>query len=523
MAFVHRHDNNRLGPFQCTLNFYETPPKDDITLSQFEEFALDRLRVLKAIENAQIRNKNNDEMGRIIKAATDKYLPLTLNSHRAAVGVDKLIAERKKDHISHFILRLAYCRSEDNRAWFLRLETMLFHYRLTTETSNDKRDFLDRHNLNLPELTTEEKYKNLSDLRILHGPEADKKQYYKVPFEKVLSLVSRRSVLLRQGFAFVPDSEQSTLITQKFNEHLAMALDVTAKAIPRMDEDDRLLPILNAIANQMAMSRSFGMDHGNSSGGTILANEIDKLALEGHFPLCMSNLQYHLKADHHLKHQGRLQFGLFLKGIGVPVEEALVYWRKSFSQITDDKFSKEYAYNIRYNYGLEGARKNYSPYSCQKIIMGTQPGGAGEHHGCPFKCSGGDSLKAMISRAGAPQVYVHEIANLAREGHFQIACTRLFEVARAPALKEARKAAAAATGAEKERGRGGGEMEGGSSSPVEGDVGLLFTPDGALIDAIEHPNQWFELSYRGKGRRRAQAQQPQQQKDEFDEFDELDR
>jgi DNA primase large subunit len=41
------------------------------------------------------------------------------------------------------------------------------------------------------------------------------------------------------------------------------------------------------------------------------------------------------------------------------LEEALVYWRRGFSQLTDDKFQKEYKYNIRHSYGQEGKRMNY--------------------------------------------------------------------------------------------------------------------------------------------------------------------
>lgn len=76
----------------------------------------------------------------------------------------------------------------------------------------------------------------------------------------------------------------------------------------------------------------------------------------------MRNLHEALRADKHLKHGGRLQYGLFLKGIGLSIEEALRFWRIAFSNMTDDKFQKEYAYNIRYNYGLEGRRVNYKPY-----------------------------------------------------------------------------------------------------------------------------------------------------------------
>ena len=46
--------------------------------------------------------------------------------------------------------------------------------------------------------------------------------------------------------------------------------------------------------------------------------------------------------------------------LGLSIEEALAFWRRSFSAMTDDKFNKEYKYNIRHSYGLEGKRANYA-------------------------------------------------------------------------------------------------------------------------------------------------------------------
>ena len=50
----------------------------------------------------------------------------------------------------------------------------------------------------------------------------------------------------------------------------------------------------------------------------------------------------------------------------------MTFWRAEFAPRTPgDKFEKQYAYNIRHNYGKEGNRKSYTPYSCLKIISAT--------------------------------------------------------------------------------------------------------------------------------------------------------
>ena len=54
---------------------------------------------------------------------------------------------------------------------------------------------------------------------------------------------------------------------------------------------------------------------------------------ETSMPLCMRNLAAKLKEHHHLRHGGRIQYGLFLKGIGLGLEEALVYWAGEFSKV----------------------------------------------------------------------------------------------------------------------------------------------------------------------------------------------
>ena len=139
----------------------------------------------------------------------------------------------------------------------------------------------------------------------------------------------------------------------------------TARALPRLDEDDRLLPVLDHLSMgfMAGISSEYSYNPDANGGETITAGMVNDL-VSRHGPACMRNLNNTLRANKHLKHFGRIQYTLFLKGIGLSVEEALIFWRKGFSAITDDKFNKEYRYNVRHTYGLEGGRKNYSPKEC---------------------------------------------------------------------------------------------------------------------------------------------------------------
>ncbi|KXJ92911.1 eukaryotic and archaeal DNA primase, large subunit-domain-containing protein [Microdochium bolleyi] len=447
------------------LNIYATPPTADITLEQFEQWAIDRLRILAELEACSFRNKSFPETLAHMKPLLDKYLPLESNTSSST----RLAAERQKDHYSHFILRLAFSSTEDLRRRFSRVETMLFRLRLELDSAKERMEFVQSLNLDWEPVSPEEKMKYLAELGAISGFRkggADEETYFKVDWERVPDLVESRRVFLRAGKAFVPSKELSSMVSVEFTKRLHRALELTARALPRLDEDDRLTPILDHLSkNFITPDSAYSSGTSDVPGADISARNIDNLSTN--FPLCMQHLHRSLRRDAHLKHFGRLQYTLFLKGIGLNLEECLVFWRSAFHKVTDDQFNKEYRYNVRHVYGDVGGDSNrrgggYSPFSCQKILT-EHPPGPGEAHGCPYRHFNLENLSALLQGVGiTDQSVLRGVKEDKEKQKFHMACNRVFEHVHKNEMKQAK------------------------------DEGVMTS---AQLETIVHPNEYFKRSY----------------------------
>ncbi|KIL69678.1 hypothetical protein M378DRAFT_190092 [Amanita muscaria Koide BX008] len=437
-------DNDGASTYPHRLNFYDRPPMSDVTVEEFETSALDRLRVLTEIESSAARNRTWDETKRVIDSLCKKHLPLGPNPPNLKDEQWIRDTERRKDHLSHFVLRLAFCRSEDLRRRFVKAETTLFRIRYETDLVDDRYQFLDSRQLDRTVASEEEKKEYKEDLISLHfsGPEDNTTKelwfkaarFYKVRWTRVPDLVERRSILLKGGWAYVPENAQASIIYDEFETRLVKALEVTNRALPRLDEDTRLLPILENLSKGFVAGVSSEVyDPSNQSNGDIKAEMVDELARQ-HFPLCMRTLHENLRRDSHLKHFGRLNYGLFLKVLGLSIEEAVVFWRKAFNKMTDDKFNKEHKYNIRHSYGLEGKRANYPAKSCVQLLTC-----APSEPGCPYRQYSPENLSSALlqyySGQGLTSADLPEILGTVKGGHCHVACTRVFEITHGKRVK----------------------------------------------------------------------------------------
>ncbi|KAK2145558.1 hypothetical protein LSH36_673g00032 [Paralvinella palmiformis] len=435
MQFVSRHNKNKsvtvgkaVDRYPHQLQLYTDPPTDNISLREFEDFAVERLKVLKAVETVGVRHVKgskdyNEALTKEFRTLNVQGIMKSITSRHRQPPDETELLERRKDHISHFILRLAYCRSEELRRWFIAQEVDLFRSRFVLESKDSIYKFLKLNNLDYQPISEQEKKDNLSELQAASPRSSSITDYYKVPFTEVLDLVKSRKVYLRSGFAYVPDNELIVIIISVFRSKLSRALAVTCRSLPQLEEDDRLLPMLSGLSK-----RYLGQDYTNKKAlsGNITVEMIDGLSKTS-FPLCMQQLHQAFRQNHHLRHWGRMQYGLFLKGIGLSLDEALRFWRTEFLKKMDpDKFDKSYSYTIRHNYGKEGKRTDYTPYSCIKVITTNTPA-VGDHHGCPFRHTDPELLKQRLQSQMMSKDVVDEIISLCKTSHYQLACGRYFD------------------------------------------------------------------------------------------------
>ncbi|KAF9437965.1 hypothetical protein BGZ76_010335 [Entomortierella beljakovae] len=447
-------------PYPTRLNFYLTPPPLEISIEEFEQFALDRMQVLTALNTfitapAESSKNTSENLARNVEEAIKKYMPMHTSG---GTSHGELMMERKKDHISHFILRLAYSRryymkttriacsksknsldlptklitsvfdSQELRSWFLRVESALFKYRFEKESPDGQYEFLTVQNLSWDKVSEEEKATLIEKLKLSASSafkqiNVDQEGFFKVDFEKAIGLVGRRQIYLEGGKAYVPMSDQVVLALEQFKERLSTALEATARALPALEEDDRLAPVLNNI-NKQYLGREFTT---SAIAGEIQAQDIENLKV--HMPLCMENIHNELKREKHARHGSRMQYGLFLKGIGLSLDQALIFWQSAFEKLTPDQFNKQYSYNVRHLYGMEGKRTDYTPYSCRHIIQNNAPG-TNDHHGCPFRHSSENNLLSTLTNHNLDEFDKMDVMGLVKGKHFQLACTKYYEVTR---------------------------------------------------------------------------------------------
>ncbi|RVW73588.1 putative DNA primase large subunit [Vitis vinifera] len=299
--------SSKVDDVVSTLPLYRSAPPLQVRLEDFELFAIDRLRVLKGISDGLSRGKKPDEMEKLV---SDLW-KANMRHPQASEFVNK-------DIISHFVLRLVYCRTEDLRKWFLSMETALFRHRFRLETPEAQRVLLaefDHPYKAVSHAEFESVKEKLGQVARSFGqslPSADAIYFkkgmgislltrlgcliykssfpslMKVPFEEVPELVAGRRVFLQKGHAYVAMNQVVSLVVTQFRSHLSKALVLTNRkwtSTIREQEKERLTPIVEALSTSY-----LGPDYSQPREFVeISIKDIDQVA-NSSFPLCMRHL-----------------------------------------------------------------------------------------------------------------------------------------------------------------------------------------------------------------------------------------
>ncbi|GJQ10244.1 hypothetical protein GpartN1_g2035.t1 [Galdieria partita] len=416
--------------------FYLQCPSDEAPIESLWEIAAQRLELLQEIDKLRSRNSSFQELASAIEKSL--FLRRHQNEYYSYEDIipDRLSDAETRDVLSHYLLRLAFCKERNAQVWFLQNETVLFQWRLENSAPPQIDALLDQ----LQSLCSEEEIslrkvvKNLDQVsefaQLYHRlyqklPNSMTLMLYQVPFEQVPELVRHRSVIIRSGYAYLFPEQLTSFLVSRFRSLLSKNLGVLRKMVHVAEEQEQLKLLLESLreSQQLFVNQfsSYSLEAAEKSGKAIHLEDLPQVMF--HMPLCMFRLMKRLEQNHHLKHGARLQLGLFLKGCGLSMEESVHFWKTEFSKggISSDKFDKEYAYAIRHHYGKEGKRASYTPYSCMKIIQ--QRPSAHEEHGCPFRELNSNSLDNLLQTYGIQDAECRaSIVQKAQEGHFQVAC-----------------------------------------------------------------------------------------------------
>lgn len=335
------------------------------------------------------------------------------------------------DNVSHFMLCVIAILGDNTgfSKFFLKAEVELFRRRLTSLSAYDMRSFAKkllrsiRKCIETPyffdpliSLSRHLLIKDLAQHLCLSTHKNNCKEHHiLVNFRHSLDFVARREVELKNGVASIPCGKWNQYLTILFSNNLRLRIQKTE--LDALKSDPRVMDLLAKVRRKFFTSTA-------KSTNVLLSREVDNVSKW--FPPCMLNLHQNLRNKHRLSHTQRFHYSLFLKDIGLPIEEAIDFWRHEYRQSPNgrhtcchswEKDEKKYLYGIRHMYGLEGCKKNYTSVNCQCI---QSVNNASSEGGCPFKSFDGPNMLKLLQHPSEP--LLAEIMELKKKNMYTQSC-----------------------------------------------------------------------------------------------------
>ncbi len=282
--------------------------------------------------------------------------------------------------LGSFLLRLAAASHDKVRGWLIEIEGDLFEYCFREIAKEKEKEAVIKKIIdakfvkNYFELLKEfpELSRKLEDHRklIRFSRKKDRKRtandIIAIHFTKVPWMVSqRKGLLLYQGWLITDEISLTKSIKRLFEEKLKKEIEESRRLLglnPLIDESVRRI-IKELEHHSQIIEWEQETFHVSLEKNAYLDHES--------YPPCMKYLLERLMKTGRLPHAYRVQFGAFLKRMGMDLETQLDFWYDHAVDnvnITKEQFLKFAGYQIRHLYGLEGGRKDYEVPKCSTAI-----------------------------------------------------------------------------------------------------------------------------------------------------------
>jgi len=362
--------------------------------------------------------------------------------------LDRISVDRK----AYTILKMGVAQDPKLTAWFVEVEGDLFIDRLRNAKWEVKAKIFDdlfpidkfyknwmylddlsdllgedlKEKFNIVDEETRLKVK--SRFKSFEHPSFGLQKVIGINFRYASYLVRTRKSKLYRGWVIDTVDRLMTTVKKRYEHLLREELKGYAERIETEAPGPikRLAAKINEILKQsIRVGREIDFSHYEFEG------EIDDNLLL--FPPCIQDLMSIMKNVGYLKHHNRFQLGLFLKHLGMDVEEQMLYWY-NFAvdnlNISYEEFEKNVGYTIRHLYGLEGKKVDYKMMSCGTIQS------TGNYY-CRFQDMNIDNINDKIkeyltSLPGQEQAIklpmAQEIQPLVAKGNPSEACGKFLEM-----------------------------------------------------------------------------------------------
>lgn len=401
------------------LDMYNIPPIEYYSYSALSNACQQRIDLYKELERFREENKTNEEK--------KEFYPEVARIVRLCKS--KIASNRVDDLMSHWILKLVFNNTDQGH--FNINEALIFIGRIYDQA---ERYAVTRQEGN----TDEERLKSKKELskrfyfeklRYYIEGDVEKKEELtiKIPFKFAARLIEKYEVELERGFAIITPDNAFIVIQELFGEILHLQNKNVERIYKQMvKQDARIEKLIDLLKEYNKSTEHYYKPEKTVATSKIDASNVEYLSKE-YFPLCMSEILDGLKTKHQLKHWGRLQLGLFLKGIGMRLEDNILLFNNYLGKLSDSsKKISEYKYYLEHMYGKRGKKTDYTPWSCQKIADKAIPT-SNDVYGCPFKFYSDSHLAKALKVRKLDDSQVNEVI-AARKVNYNIGCRKMFEL-----------------------------------------------------------------------------------------------